>query len=49
MSNKIDQILGIWDDRSLLTDPTYKAIVDDVIYELNEGTIRVAQPLSAEA
>jgi 2,3,4,5-tetrahydropyridine-2-carboxylate N-succinyltransferase len=49
MSNNIDQILRIWEDRSLLTDPTYKAIVDDVIYELNEGRIRVAQPLAGEA
>ena len=45
MSNNISQILEAWTDRSLLNDPSYKAIVDDVIYQLNEGKLRVAQPL----
>ncbi|MEZ0484036.1 2,3,4,5-tetrahydropyridine-2,6-dicarboxylate N-succinyltransferase [Fibrella aquatica] len=49
MSNKIAQILEIWTDRSLLLDPTYKAIIDDVIQDLNDGKLRVAQPVDGEA
>jgi 2,3,4,5-tetrahydropyridine-2-carboxylate N-succinyltransferase len=49
MSNNISQILEAWTDRSLLNDPSYKAIVDDVIYQLNEGKLRVAQPIDDQA
>ncbi|MBO0947374.1 2,3,4,5-tetrahydropyridine-2,6-dicarboxylate N-succinyltransferase [Fibrella forsythiae] len=47
MGNKKDQILEAWADRSLLSNPTYKATIDDVIHELNEGKIRVAEPIDA--
>ncbi|WP_375445576.1 2,3,4,5-tetrahydropyridine-2,6-dicarboxylate N-succinyltransferase [uncultured Fibrella sp.] len=48
MSNKITQILEAWTDRSLLSNPTYKAIVDNVIQELNDGKIRVAEPVDGK-
>lgn len=49
MSDNTAQILAAWTDRSLLTDPTYKAIVDDVIHQLNQGKLRVAEPLTDQA
>ncbi len=49
MSNQTALILEAWADRSLLSDPTYKASIDDVIHQLNEGMIRVAQPINDEA
>ncbi len=49
MSNQTALILEAWADRSLLSDPTYKASIDDVIHQLNEGMIRVAQPITDEA
>ena len=46
MSNRITSILAAWEDRSLLATPFYKATIDEVIRDLNDGIIRVAQPLN---
>ena len=49
MTDKITSILTVWEDRSLLTTPFYKAIVDKVVHDLNNGMIRVAQPIGNPA
>ncbi|MEZ0538674.1 2,3,4,5-tetrahydropyridine-2,6-dicarboxylate N-succinyltransferase [Fibrella arboris] len=49
MSHQITQVLAAWADRSLLTNPIYKATVDEVVQDLNDGRIRVAQPVNNEA
>jgi len=48
MSSKITQILEAWEDRSLISNPIYKATIDDIIQDLNDGKIRVAEPAGTE-
>ena len=44
MTQEITAIEAAWQDRSLLSNPDYKHIIDSVIRELNQGGIRVAEP-----
>lgn len=39
-------VLAAWDDRSLLKDPTYKQSIDRVIAQLDNGQLRVAEPIA---
>lgn len=47
MDNRISHILEAWTDRSLISSPAYKAIIDTVMEDLDNGIIRVAQPLNS--
>lgn len=49
MSEKVTQILEAWTDRSLLSNPIYKAAIDAIIQDLDTGKLRVAEPLNGEA
>ena len=48
MDNRISQVLETWTNRSLINDPACKVIIDSVIRDLDDGKIRVAQPVSNE-
>lgn len=48
MTPQATAIEAIWQDRTLLSSPEYKRIVDSVIRELNHGIIRVAEPVAGE-
>ncbi|MCC6769222.1 MAG: 2,3,4,5-tetrahydropyridine-2,6-dicarboxylate N-succinyltransferase, partial [Bacteroidia bacterium] len=36
----------VWNERSMLEDKSVQSIIRSVIFELDKGTIRVAEPLS---
>lgn len=44
MTQQAAAIEAVWQDRSLLSSPEYKHIIDGVIRELNHGAVRVAEP-----
>lgn len=44
MNDLKSTIEGIWDNRSLLSDPKSKEVIRNVIELLNKGTIRIAEP-----
>lgn len=46
MTQQATAIEAVWQDRTLLSNPEYKHIIDSVIRELNHGSIRVAEPIA---